>query len=60
VARLEAIGDQLDGGNAIIRRIHHQDKPIAGTRLIREWKWVEQTVTVLVDGYEWEGRPYQS
>jgi len=46
VARLEAIGEQLDGGNAIIRRIRHQNKPIAGTRLIREWKGVEQTVTV--------------
>ena len=47
VAKLEAIGEQLDGGNAIIRRIRHQDKPIAGTRLIREWKGVEHTVTVL-------------
>ena len=60
VARLEAIGEQLDGGNAIIRRIRHHNKPIAGTRLIREWKGVEQTVTVLPDGYEWQGRPYQS
>ncbi len=60
VAKLEAIGEQLDGGNAIVRRIRHQDKPIAGTRLIREWKGVEHTVTVLANGYEWEGRPYQS
>ncbi len=60
VAKLEAIGEQLDGGNAIIRRIRHQDKPITGTRLIREWKGVEHTVTVLANGYEWEGRPYQS
>jgi hypothetical protein len=60
VAKLEAIGEQLDGGNAIIRRIRHQDKPIAGTRLIREWRGVEHTVTVLANGYEWEGRPYQS
>ena len=34
--------------------------PIAGTRLIREWQGVEHTVTVLADGYEWQGRPYRS
>ena len=60
VARLEAIGEQVDGGNIVIRRIRHQDKPIAGTRLIREWHGVEHTVTVLAEGYEWQGRPYQS
>jgi Protein of unknown function (DUF2924) len=36
------------------------DRPIAGTRLIREWKGVEHTVTVLADGYEYQGRPYKS
>ena len=60
VARLEALGEQLDGGNVVVRRTRADDKPIAGTRLIREWQGVEQTVTVLHDGYEWEGRPYRS
>ena len=60
VARLEAIGEQVDGGNIVIRRIRHQDKPIAGTRLIREWHGIEHTVTVMAEGYEWQGRPYQS
>ena len=60
MAKLEAIGDQLDGGNAIVRRIRHQDKPIAGTRLIREYQGVEHVVTVTRDGYEYQGRPYQS
>ena len=27
---------------------------------MREWQGVEQTVTVLVDGFEWEGRTYKS
>jgi hypothetical protein len=36
------------------------DRPIAGTRLIREWKGVEHTATVLADGYEYQGRPYKS
>jgi len=60
VKRLEALGEQLDGGNIVVRRIHGDDKPIAGTRLIREWQGVEHAVTVLNDGYEWQGRPYQS
>jgi alkanesulfonate monooxygenase SsuD/methylene tetrahydromethanopterin reductase-like flavin-dependent oxidoreductase (luciferase family) len=60
IARLEALGEQVDGGNITIRRIRHDDKPIAGTRLIREFQGVEHTVTVLRDGYEWEGRPYKS
>lgn len=36
------------------------DRPIVGTRLIRAWQGVEHTVTVLVDGYEYQGRPYKS
>ena len=60
IERLEALGEQLDGGNPVLRRIRHDDKPIAGTRLIREWQGVEHCVTVLRDGYEWEGRPYKS
>ncbi len=35
-------------------------KPIAGTRLVREWQGTVQTVTVTAGGYEWQGRPYQS
>ena len=34
--------------------------PVAGTRLVREYRGVGHTVTVLADGYEWEGRPYRS
>jgi Protein of unknown function (DUF2924) len=36
VKRLEALGEQLDGGNITTRRIRADLKPIAGTRLIRE------------------------
>jgi Protein of unknown function (DUF2924) len=31
-----------------------------GTQLIREWRGVEQRVTVLADGFEWGGRRYKS
>jgi len=60
VKRLEALGEQLDGRNITLRRIRADLKPIAGTRLVREWQGIEQTVTVLADGYEWQGRPYRS
>jgi hypothetical protein len=60
VKRLEEMGEQLDGGNITLRRIRADLKPIAGTRLIREWKGVEHTVTVLSGGYEWQGRSYRS
>ena len=60
LARLEALGEQLDGGNVVRRRIRGDDKPIAGTRLVRRYQDVEHTVTVLKNGYEWEGRPYPS
>ena len=36
------------------------DRPIAGTRLIREWQGVEHCATVLDDGFEYEGRKYKS
>jgi len=60
IERLEASGEQLDGGNMLIRRNRADDRPIVGTRLIREWQGVEHTVTVLADGFEWQGRPYKS
>jgi hypothetical protein len=60
IERLEALAEQLDGGRPEVRRRRADDRPIAGTRLIREWKGVEHTVTVLQDGYEWQGRPYKS
>jgi len=60
VARLEALGEKLDGGNIVLRRIRADDRPMAGTRLVREYQGVEHTVTVLQDGFEFEGRPYRS
>jgi hypothetical protein len=59
-ARLEALGEQLDGGNVVLRRIRADSRPLAGTRLVREHAGVEHTVTVLPDGFEYEGRPYRS
>jgi hypothetical protein len=58
--RLRELGEQLDGGNPANRRRHHQDRPLAGTRLIREWQGIEHCVTVRDDGYEYQGRPFKS
>lgn len=58
--RLRELGDRLDGGNPANRRRHDQDRPLAGTRLIREWQGVEHCATVQDDGYEYQGRPYKS
>jgi hypothetical protein len=44
-ARLEALGEQLDGGN---------------TRLTREYEGVQHVVTVRATDFEFEGRPYRS
>jgi hypothetical protein len=60
VERLEALAGELDGADLARRRRMAKDRPIAGTRLIREWQGVEHCVTVLDDGYEYQGRPYQS
>ena len=60
VARLEALGDELDGGDATVRKRRVDDRPVAGTRLIREYQGIEYCVTVLADGFEYQGRPYKS
>eukprot|EP01031_Cornospumella_fuschlensis_P050602 gene50602-61896_t len=38
VDRLVALGEHLDGGNVVLRRIRADSRPLAGTRLIREWQ----------------------
>ena len=60
IERLEALGEKVDRGDIARCRTRVHDRPIAGTRLIREWQGVEHCVTVLRDGYELQGRPYKS
>jgi hypothetical protein len=57
---LDALADELRGKPA--RKAMNIDprKPVAGTRLVREWDGAEHTVTVLRDGFEFEGRKYKS
>lgn len=60
IKRLEAMGEQVDGGKKSVRRVRADNRPVAGTRLVREWQGAEYTVTVLAEGFEWQGRPYKS
>ena len=58
--RLRDLAKKLDGGDPKRRRQSAKDRPISGTRLIREYQGVEHCVTVRDDGYEYQGRPYKS
>ncbi len=61
--RLAALADEFSresGGKRRQHRSAESSRPIAGTRLIREWQGIEHCVTVLTDGYEYDGRPYKS
>jgi hypothetical protein len=61
IRRLERLGEELDGGDKKKRGLRlDRDRPITGTRLLREWQGVEYVVTVTADGFEWQGRPYKS
>lgn len=60
VRLLDALADELRGKPGRKAMIRESRMPVAGTRLVREWNGVEHTVTVLRDGFEWEGRKYKS
>jgi hypothetical protein len=59
IERLEALAGELEGKSGRHRRAVGS-RPIAGTRLIREWKGVEHCVTVRDDNFDYQGRPFQS
>ena len=60
LVRLEALGDELELESKGPRRPRYPERPIVGTRLIRDYRGVQHTVTVTATGFEWQGRPYQS
>jgi hypothetical protein len=59
IERLEAIADELEGKRPR-RRLASAVRPIAGTKLVREWKGSEHCVTVRQNDFEYGGRPYKS
>ena len=60
VKRLERLGEQLDGGKQDVRRRRTDQRPIAGTRLIRQWQGTPCEVLVGVDHFEYQGKRYKS
>ena len=60
VRLLDALADELRGKPGRKAMIAEPRKPVAGTRLMREWQGVEHTVTVRDDDFEYQGRPYKS
>ena len=55
--KLDALVDQLEPKAA---RRRDPGRPVAGTRLVREWKGVQHTVEVRERDFEYNGRPYKS
>jgi hypothetical protein len=60
IERLRAIAEDLDGGDPARRRRPANDRPMPGTRLIREYQGVEHCVTVRDEDFDYQGRPYRS
>ena len=58
IERLEALAEALE--NRPARKRTQNDRPIAGTRLIREFQGIEHCVTVRADDFEYQGRTYKS
>ena len=57
---LDLLADEVEGHNRRKHQIADPRNPVVGTKLIREWDGVENTVTVLKDGFDWNGRRFKS
>ena len=58
--KLDALAKIADKGSSARTRTRAQDRPIAGTKLLRVWQGVEHSVTVLQTGYDYQGRSFAS
>jgi hypothetical protein len=59
VERLDTLADALSEGRPLQRKSGNS-RPVAGTRLMREWQGVEHYVTVRDNDFEYQGRPFKS
>ena len=57
---LDALADEVEGKKVRKSMISDPRNPVIGTRLVREWDGTEHTITVLKDGFDWQGRRYKS
>jgi hypothetical protein len=58
--RLKAMAKQYADQKLADRKARPLLRPVAGTKLIREWEGIEHCVTVRHDDFEYLGRPYKS
>jgi hypothetical protein len=59
-AKLNVLIEEEDRRVKGLPSLRKSDRPIAGTRLLRQWQGMEHCVTVLDDGFEYEGAKYRS
>jgi len=57
---LDLLADEIEGKITRKSMVADPRNPVVGTRLVREWDGAEHTVTVLRDGYDWQGRKFRS
>ncbi|RJT23319.1 DUF2924 domain-containing protein [Chakrabartia godavariana] len=57
---LDALADEVEGKKVRKTVIADPRNPVTGTKLVREWDGAEHVVTVLQDGFDWQGRRYKS
>jgi hypothetical protein len=60
VRLLDSLADEVDGKKVRRSVISDPRNPVIGTRLVREWDGAEHIITVLRDGFDWQGRRYKS
>jgi Protein of unknown function (DUF2924) len=58
--RLKAMAKQYATNDPAERKARPPLRPIAGTRLIRQWQGVQHCVTVRTNDFEYLGRAYKS
>ena len=57
---LDLLADEIEGKIGRKAIIADSRNPVVGTRLVREWGGVEHTVTVIKDGFDWQGQKFKS
>ena len=57
---LNGLADEVQGKPGRKSMIADSRNPVVGTRLLREWDGIEHTVTVMKDGFDWQGRKFKS
>ena len=60
IRMLDALADEVQGKTVRKSVIADPRNPVIGTRLVREWDGTEHVITVLNDGFDWQGRRYKS